>query len=167
MSFFGAKPTLKPTGNEATSQDVEIPNCPPDSISAISFSPTADYLATSSWDNQVRIYEVGQSITGKAAYSHEAPVLDVCWSKDGTKVLSGGVDNAARLFDVQTGVASQVAQHQAPVRCVRWIDLQNGLLATGSWDKTIKVGLLLKLLPQDKLKPSNLISIGISVLQIQ
>ncbi|CAD6581595.1 MAG: hypothetical protein CYPHOPRED_001663 [Cyphobasidiales sp. Tagirdzhanova-0007] len=138
MSFFGAKPTLKPAVNESTAQDVEVPNGPTDSISAISFSPSADLLAVSSWDNQIRIYEIGQSINGKAAYSHEAPVLDVCWSRDGTKVLSGGVDNTARLFDLQTGTASQVAQHQAPIRCVRWIDMQNGLLATGSWDKTIK-----------------------------
>ena len=143
MSFFGAKPTLKPAVNESTAQDVEVPNGPTDSISAISFSPSADLLAVSSWDNQIRIYEIGQSINGKAAYSHEAPVLDVCWSRDGTKVLSGGVDNTARLFDLQTGTASQVAQHQAPIRCVRWIDMQNGLLATGSWDKTIKVSLLL------------------------
>jgi mRNA export factor len=139
MSFFGAKAPVKAAVNEATANDVEVPNGPPDSVSGLSFAPNADYLAVSSWDNQVRIYEVGQAITGKAAYSHEAPVLDVCWSKDGTKVISGGVDNAARVFDVQTGTASQVAQHQGPVKAVRWIDMQNGLLATGSWDKTIKV----------------------------
>lgn len=139
MSFFGAKSTLKPAVNEAIANDVEVPNAPQDSISALAFSPVADYLAVASWDNQVRIYEVGQSVNGKAAYSHEAPVLDVCWSKDGTKALSGGVDNAARMYDLQTGQTSQVAQHQAPIRCVRWIDMQNGLLATGSWDKTLKV----------------------------
>jgi mRNA export factor len=140
MSFFGAKPAVKPAVNEAIANDVEVPNAPSDSISAMAFSPTADYLAVASWDNQVRVYEVGQAVTGKAAYSHEAPALDVCWSKDGTKVLSGGADNAARMYDVQTGQSSQVAQHQAPIRCTRWIDLQSGLLATGSWDKTIKVG---------------------------
>jgi mRNA export factor len=54
-------------------------------------------------------------------------------------VLSGGADNAARLFDVTTGQSQQVAQHDAPVKVVKWIDAQGGILATGSWDKTIKV----------------------------
>lgn len=45
----------------------------------------------------------------------------------------------ARMFDVTTGQAAPVAQHDAPVRCVKWVDAQGGILATGSWDKTIKV----------------------------
>merc|ERR1712093_51847 len=138
MAFFGAKAAIKPAVNEAIANDVELSNGPSDSISSLAFSPIADYLAVASWDNQVRIYEVGQGINGKAAYSHEGPVLDVCWSKDGSKVLSGGVDNAAKMYDLQSGQTSQIAQHQAPIRCVRWIDMQNGLLVTGSWDKTLK-----------------------------
>ena len=36
-------------------KDVEVADPPPDSISAISFSPVADFLAVGSWDNNVRI----------------------------------------------------------------------------------------------------------------
>lgn len=43
------------------------------------------------------------------------------------------------MFDVQTGQATQIAAHDAPIKCVKWIDAQGGILATGSWDKTIKV----------------------------
>lgn len=39
------------------------------------------------------------------------------------------------MFDVQTGQTSQVAQHDEPIKSLRWIDMQGGLLATGSWDK--------------------------------
>lgn len=40
------------------------------------------------------------------------------------------------VFDVATGQTSQVAQHDEPIKCIRWIDAQGqGLLATGSWDK--------------------------------
>jgi mRNA export factor len=61
-------------------------------------------------------------------------------SQDGTKVLSGGADNAARMYDVQTGQPQQVAQHDAPIKVVKWVETpQGGILATGSWDKTIKV----------------------------
>jgi len=60
--------------------------------------------------------------------------------QEGNKILSGGCDNAARLYDVTTGQASQVAQHDAPVKVVKWIETpQGGILATGSWDKTVKV----------------------------
>lgn len=89
-------------------------------------------------------------------YGHEGPVLSVCWSKvcpgklfgwhitdtwlkDGSKVLSGGADKAGRMFDVQSGQSSQIAAHDAPIKSVKWIDAQGGILATGSWDKTIKV----------------------------
>lgn len=74
-------------------------------------------------------------------YSHEAPVLDVMWSRDGTKILSGGADKAARVFDVSTGQSSQVAAHDAPIKSIRFVDQQGGILVTGSWDKTLKVSM--------------------------
>jgi len=58
-------------------------------------------------------------------------------------VISGGADNAARMFDITNGQSQQVAQHDAPVKVVKWIETpQGGILATGSWDKTVKVSLL-------------------------
>lgn len=54
--------------------------------------------------------------------------------------MSGGADNAGRMFDVTTGQTSQVAQHDAPIKVVKWVETPGmGILATGSWDKTIKV----------------------------
>lgn len=44
------------------------------------------------------------------------------------------------MFDITTGQSTQVAQHDAPVKVVKWIDApQAGILVTGSWDKTLKV----------------------------
>lgn len=43
------------------------------------------------------------------------------------------------MLDLSTGQNYQVAQHEAPVKSVKWIDVHGGLLATGSWDKTLKV----------------------------
>ncbi|KZT01555.1 Poly(A)+ RNA export protein [Laetiporus sulphureus 93-53] len=140
MSFFNA-PTTTATTAVQGDKDIEVADPPSDSISSLSFSPQADYLAVGSWDNNVRIYEVSQNgqTQGKAIFPHQGPVLSVCWNKDGTKVLSGGADNAARMFDTQTGQPTQVAQHDAPIKCVRWIEMpQGGILVTGSWDKTLK-----------------------------
>ncbi|KAI0787859.1 Poly(A)+ RNA export protein [Fomes fomentarius] len=142
MSFFGASTSgTMGSASTAVEKDIEVADPPADSISSMAFSPSADYLAVGSWDNNVRIYEVGASgqTQGKAMYSHQGPVLSVCWNKDGSKILSGGADNAGRMFDVTTGQATQVAQHDAPIRVVRWIESpQGGVLVTGSWDKTVK-----------------------------
>ncbi|KAF9581413.1 hypothetical protein BGW38_001582, partial [Lunasporangiospora selenospora] len=100
---------------------------PTDGISEIQFSPQADFLAASSWDNNVRIYEIqsnGSSVA-KTMYSHGAPAL--C-----------GADKVGKLFDISTGQSTLVAQHDAPIKEVRWVDGPNPILATGSWDKTIK-----------------------------
>jgi mRNA export factor len=61
--------------------------------------------------------------------------------QEGNKVLSGGADNAARMLDLQANPnnAQQVAVHDGPIKAVKWIDQQNGILVTGSWDKTVKV----------------------------
>lgn len=43
------------------------------------------------------------------------------------------------MFDVSTGQSSQIAAHDEPIRCIRWLEVNGqGLVATGSWDKTIK-----------------------------
>ena len=44
------------------------------------------------------------------------------------------------MHDLATGQSQQVAQHDAPIKVVKWVETpQGGILATGSWDKTIKV----------------------------
>lgn len=68
--------------------DVALSDPPTDSISALSFSPAPngpDFLAISSWDNKVRIYEVAQNgqTQGRHAYGHDQPVLDCDFAKVG------------------------------------------------------------------------------------
>ncbi|KAI8139744.1 WD40 repeat-like protein [Fennellomyces sp. T-0311] len=122
------------------SRDLEVGSPPTDGISDLAFSPQADLFAVSSWDEQVRVYEVlpGGATQPKTSYAHRGPVFSVDWSKDGSKIVSGGADNAARLFDSATGQAVQIAQHSAPVKHVKFLDQPQPIVATGSWDKTIK-----------------------------
>ncbi|KAK1219381.1 RNA export factor gle2 [Marasmius sp. AFHP31] len=134
MSFFGSTSTTTTTNN--AEKDIEMSDPPTDSVSSMSFSPQADYLAVGSWDNSVRIYEIGAGgqSQGKAMYQHQGPALS-----EGNKIFSGGADNAGRMFDINTGQATQVAQHDAPIKVVKWVEApQANILATGSWDKTIK-----------------------------
>ena len=54
MSFFGTSTSTTLGSTTAVEKDIEVADPPTDSISSIAFSPTADYLAVGSWDNNVR-----------------------------------------------------------------------------------------------------------------
>lgn len=60
MAFFGSTGSSLSTAlsgsalASTTAPDVEVANPPADSISSLAWSPTADFLAVGSWDNQVR-----------------------------------------------------------------------------------------------------------------
>ncbi|KAJ5458970.1 hypothetical protein N7530_010914 [Penicillium desertorum] len=148
MSLFGAGASSASAGQTNTtgdiSKDVALSTPPEDGISDLRFSPTSEHLAVASWDKKVRIYEIndqGQS-EGKALFEHEAPVLNCCWSPDGTKVVGAGADKAARMLDLSSGTTTQVAAHDAPIRSCHMIPNPSvggtPLLITGSWDKTVK-----------------------------
>lgn len=56
-------------------------------------------------------------------------------------MVGAGADNAARLLDLGSGAttATQVAAHDRPIRCCRFVEVSGTqILATGSWDKTVK-----------------------------
>ena len=72
--------------------DVPLSDPPTDSISDVAFSPAPngpDFLAVSSWDNKVRIYEISQSgqSQGRHAYQHSQPVFNCDFSKVGWRKL--------------------------------------------------------------------------------
>ncbi|GBG79401.1 hypothetical protein CBR_g29549 [Chara braunii] len=121
-------------------KSVEVVSPPNDGVSSLSFSPKANYLVATSWDNQVRCWEVQQSgsTVPKAAIGHEQPVLCSAWKDDGMSVFSGGCDRQAKMWPLLSGGQPQtVAMHEGPISQLAWIPEMN-VLATGSWDKTIK-----------------------------
>lgn len=52
-STFGGGATT--TQQSAQDKDIEVSQPPTDGVSALSWSPVADFLAVSSWDNNVSI----------------------------------------------------------------------------------------------------------------
>lgn len=60
--------------------------------------------------------------------------------QDGSKVASAGADKMAKLFDVATGQAQQVAAADEPIKSVRFCTPPGSseMLITGSWDKKIR-----------------------------
>lgn len=66
MSLFGGTNTVntfgrpaQPTATQAE-QDIEVVQPPTDGVSALSFSPVAEFLAASCWDNNVRCDGLGR-----------------------------------------------------------------------------------------------------------
>ncbi|SCU97908.1 LADA_0H09230g1_1 [Lachancea dasiensis] len=150
MSFYGnnrsagALPVSKVQNAEKDlANDIVLQNPAEDSISDIAFSPQQDFLfSVSSWDKKVRVWDVnGGAAQCRAEYQHQGPVLTTRWSDDGTKIASGGCDNAVVVFDVATGQSQQIGAHDSAVKCLRYVrcgPTNTECLVTGSWDKTVR-----------------------------
>ncbi|KAF7273215.1 hypothetical protein GWI33_014067 [Rhynchophorus ferrugineus] len=144
QSSLGGFGTTTSTTNPNPMKDYEVVQPPDDSISSLAFSPAAlpqNFLIAGSWDNNVRLWEIEQNGTSipKSMQSCGAPVLDVAWSDDGTKVFMAGCDKQAKMWDLASNQVMQVAVHDAPIKTCHWIKAPNySCLMTGSWDKTLK-----------------------------
>lgn len=85
--FGGGAAAAQPNTVGDLKNDVAIANPPEDSISDLAFNPNQadqkDFLAVSSWDKKVRIYEVlgNGTAEGKHAYEHDGPVFSVDYYK--------------------------------------------------------------------------------------
>lgn len=128
-------------------KSIEVVSPPEDSISSLSFSPPSmpqTFLIAGSWDSKVSCWEISTvnstvQTVPKAQQSHSLPVLDVCWSDDGTRVFSASCDKTVKMWDLASNQAIQVAQHDGPVKTCHWIKAPNySCLMTGSWDNTLK-----------------------------
>ncbi|CAD7089363.1 unnamed protein product [Hermetia illucens] len=125
-------------------KDYEVVSPPEDSVSSLEFSPSTlpqNYIVAGSWDSSVRCWEVEQSgkTIPKSIKTMGGPVLDVCWSDDGTKVFIASCDKQVKCWDLASDQVVQVAAHDAPVKTCHWIKgLNYTCLMTGSWDKTLK-----------------------------
>ncbi|KAK6253224.1 hypothetical protein QUC31_014944 [Theobroma cacao] len=140
MSNFLTATTL---GNPNPNKSFEVSEPPNDSVSSLSFSPKANFLVATSWDNQVRCWEImrnGVNVASmpKASIMHDQPVLCSTWKDDGMTVFSGGCDKQVKMWPLMSGGQPMtVAVHDAPISEMAWIP-EMSLLVTGSWDKTLK-----------------------------
>lgn len=116
----------------------ELQSPPFDGISTVKFSPNnPSHLLVSSWDTTVRFYDT-KANEQRCKFDHRAAVLDCCFSPDGRRGYSGGLDTLVREFDLETETSRHFGQHAEPISRVTYAKDSN-ILITGSWDRTLRL----------------------------
>ena len=75
-------------------------------VAEIAVSPTAQLVATASWDGSIGIWSAtwdGADDTSQVLTGHDQAVNAVAFSTDGSRLYSGSADGTIRLWDLQTG----------------------------------------------------------------
>ncbi|KAI1642219.1 WD40 repeat-like protein [Daldinia loculata] len=146
MSLTKRTPKTLPTSSMGSlSNDVSLPDDAQDTISSVSWSPVANYLAAASWDGKIRVYDVNansRTAKGTAVFNAVGPVLGCDWAKDGTIIAAGGADKSLHILHLPTGQQATLSSHDKPIRSVRFVEVPGSnahIVASGSWDKTVKL----------------------------
>lgn len=161
MATFGS-PSPSAGGHQSmiAPDDGVVPEAGTDSTSSLIWTPAQNqnYLVSGNWDGGVRCWEAGATgqssqngqppvpsaaarALAKVTHENNAPVLDVCFSADGSTVFSVGADKAVRMWQLgQTppnNLAQQIGVHDAPIKSVGFIPSSN-LVVSGGWDRKLK-----------------------------
>ena len=73
-------------------------------VSGIVFSPDGTILATWSWDNTIRLWNVATGVSFRTLEGHTSNITSIAFSPDGLILASGGWRDGLRLWNPTTGV---------------------------------------------------------------
>ncbi|KAF0689567.1 Aste57867_18986 [Aphanomyces stellatus] len=100
-------------------------------------------LSSGSRDTTIKHHDVRiQSHLISTLAGHDQEVCGLAWSPDGTKLASGGNDNALCVWNhMQTRPLHKLTQHVAAVKALAWCPWERHVLASGGGtaDRTIKL----------------------------
>lgn len=109
-------------------------------ITQLHYSPDGRYIATSSLETNVKLWDVRTQELIRTFPNPDADeVFALAFSADGRYLVSGSFRGGLWLWDVESGdrVRGYVG-HQSPVNAVA-IDPQDKFIVSGSFDETLKV----------------------------
>ncbi len=113
-----------------------------DSVSNICWANNiGPFIATSSWDGYLRVFEVqnaqyGPSLVQKVASKFNTPLTKCCWTENNQQIWVGGANGQISLFDVATQQVNNFAQKGAGISSMHVVPGQNMLIA-GGYENTI------------------------------
>uniref|UniRef100_A0A8C3AC25 Rae1 protein homolog n=1 Tax=Cyclopterus lumpus TaxID=8103 RepID=A0A8C3AC25_CYCLU len=124
MSLFGATSGFGSSGDRCLGNDVEVTSPPDDSISCLAFSPPLHLcfqilIMVRCWEVQ----DNGQTVPKAQTDAHR--------SGDGSKVFTASCDKTAKMWDLNSNQAMQIAQHEGPIKAIHWIKEPR---TTAFWD---------------------------------
>ena len=121
-------------------------------VNVVRFSPDGMYLASGGddaaiviWTQKLKPIQFGSS-TEKIQWSnqkiirgHLSDIYDLCWSPDSNYIISGSIDNTAKIWSIDKGKNLQnIQDHSHFVQGVSW-DPRNKYVITQSSDKTARI----------------------------
>ncbi|MBB5958380.1 WD40 repeat protein [Saccharothrix tamanrassetensis] len=112
-------------------------------VHGVAFSPDGNLLASVSADQTAKLTDVsdpGDPVESATLEGHIAPVYAVAFGPDGKTLATASDDRTAKIWDIadtrRPRVTATLAGHGGTVSAVAFGE---GLLATGSWDRTAQL----------------------------
>jgi WD40 repeat protein len=103
------------------------------------YSPDGKYLASGSWDDTVKIWDVDTFREAGTLIGHANYVTGVAYSPDGKYLASCSYDKIVKIWDMDTlKEIATLEGHADHVFCVAHSP-DRKYLASGSYDKTVKI----------------------------
>ena len=110
-----------------------------DIVWSVAFSPNGNMLASASWDQTVRLWNVNTGRLLHTLTGHTNEVMSVAFSPDGNTLASGSWDGTIRLWNPRTGkLKRMLTEHAGGVASVAFSPDSN-TLASGNADRTIRL----------------------------
>ena len=110
-----------------------------DKISSAAYSPDGKTIATASWDETVRLWDVRTGKNTKTLKGHTYGISSVVYSPDGKTIATASSDKTIRLWNARTGRNIKTLEgHTEAVISVKFLP-DGKTIATAGADKTIRL----------------------------
>lgn len=106
----------------------------------VAVSPDGSTLATASFDNTIKLWDIKTAKEKTTLKGHTAPVYSVAFSPDGSLIASSGADNTIRVWDKEGKFLREMKGHSDLVQAVAFAP-DNSTLASagGTKDKSVRL----------------------------